>query len=235
MEDDMFRFAVYGLFLAFEPFAAGAASARPVVVELFTSEGCSSCPPADTFLTQLARSRRDILPLAFHVTYWNSLGWRDPFSLEAATTRQYGYGHQIGSDDVYTPQIVVDGRKGAVGSDRAAVTDLIEASKKDPIATLLTVTDAGDRLDIDVGAGHGPGRIVLVGFDHEHRTAVGRGENVGKTLIESNIVRSLRTIGAWTGDPLSMHEARPEGQDAAVLLEDGSGRIIGAARLAAAK
>jgi hypothetical protein len=110
-----------GLLSSFVPFASMAAQ-RPIVVELFTSQGCSSCPPADRFLTDLAHKRRDILPLAFHVTYWNSLGWADPFSMEAATQRQAQYGARFG-DGSYTPEMVIDGTKGLVGSDRDRAED----------------------------------------------------------------------------------------------------------------
>ncbi len=94
------------------------AQTSPVVVELFTSQSCSSCPPADAFLTDLARQRRDLLPLPFHVTYWNDLGWKDPFSFEAATARQRGYAAALGDDHIYTPEMVVNGVRSFVGSDR---------------------------------------------------------------------------------------------------------------------
>src|SRR6201988_338190 len=96
--------------------AAALAAERPVVVELYTSQGCSSCPPADAYLSELSRDRRDVLPLAFHVTYWDGLGWRDPYSLEAATQRQAGYSALFG-ESAYTPEMVIDGQKGLVGSN----------------------------------------------------------------------------------------------------------------------
>ena len=107
--------------------SAAFAASRPVVVELFTSQGCSSCPPADAYLTELA-TRADVLPLAFHVTYWNSLGWRDPFSSEAATERQAAYAGHLGGGS-YTPEIVVDGRHGMVGSDRGDVSSAIAVAR----------------------------------------------------------------------------------------------------------
>src|ERR1700749_4017435 len=113
-----------GLISGLSPVAAIAAE-RPVVVELFTSQGCSSCPPANAYLNELSRNRRDILPLAFHVTYWDRLGWKDPFSLEAATARQDVYGHRFG-DGSYTPEMVVDGGVGLVGSRRDEVNAAIE-------------------------------------------------------------------------------------------------------------
>jgi hypothetical protein len=110
------------------PAAAGAPE-RLVTVELFTSQGCSSCPPADAYLRELAQNHRDILALAFHVTYWNNLGWRDPFSLEAATERQYVYSRHFGKNSVFTPQMVVDGAKSLVGSDRDEAEKAIRSAK----------------------------------------------------------------------------------------------------------
>src|ERR1700748_2779533 len=111
------------LIAGLSPVAAIAAE-RPVVVELFTSQGCSSCPPANAYLNELARDHRDILPLAFHVTYWDRLGWKEPFSLAAATERQGRYGDRFG-DGSYTPEIVVEGASSHVGSDRADVGSAI--------------------------------------------------------------------------------------------------------------
>ena len=210
---------------------AGRAAERPVVVELFTSEGCSSCPPADAYLTELSRSRSDVLPLAFHVTYWNSLGWRDPFSLETATERQARYGTRFG-DGSYTPEMVVDGARGLVGSERGEVGSAIAAAKREGrTAASVSVARAGGQVSIRIGSGSGSGTILLVGFDHQHQTAVGRGENSGRSLVESNIVRSIRSVGRWSGAPLELSEALPAGQDIAVLLEGPDGVIVGASRL----
>ena len=223
------RLLSLGLLVGCMPLAAAAAE-RPVVVELFTSEGCSSCPPADAFLTDLARGRRDVLPLAFHVTYWNSLGWRDPYSLDAATSRQSQYGSRFG-DGSYTPEMVVDGQKGLVGSERGeAEAAIASAERQDRTAASVHLSRQGGRVSITVGAGSGSGRILLVGFDPEHRTAVGRGENSGRTLTESNIVRSIRSVGQWTGAPLTLDEDAPAGQEVAVLMEAPGGAIIGASR-----
>ena len=223
------RLLPLGVLVGCMPLAAAAAE-RPVVVELFTSEGCSSCPPADAFLTDLARGRRDVLPLAFHVTYWNSLGWRDPYSLDAATSRQSQYGSRFG-DGSYTPEMVVDGQKGLVGSERGeAEAAIASAERQDRTAAPVHLSRQGGRVSITVGAGSGSGRILLVGFDPEHRTAVGRGENSGRTLTESNIVRSIRSVGQWSGAPLTLDEDAPAGQEVAVLMEAPGGAIIGAAR-----
>jgi hypothetical protein len=219
-----------GLAAGLSPMVAFAAE-RPVVVELFTSQGCSSCPPANAYLNELSKSRADVLPLAFHVTYWDNLGWKDPFSLDAATTRQGRYGRRFG-DGSYTPEIVVDGATGMVGSHRGDVGTAIEKAKQQNRTVAdVSVTRAGSGVAITIGSGTGIGKVLLIGFDHEHVTAIGRGENSGRTLPESNVVRSIRSVGQWSGAPLKIDERFPEGQDVAVVLEAPDGQIIGASRL----
>jgi len=208
----------------------GHAQDAPVVVELFTSQGCSSCPPADAFLTDLARQRHDVLPLAFHVTYWDSVGWKDPYSFAAATERQREYARHLDDDGVYTPQMVVDGTTGFVGSSRSQGLSVLAGAVRKTIP--VSVIRDGQTLLIKVGAGAGEARVLLVGFDPTHETAVGRGENGGRTLLESNIVRSLTPIGAWSGLPVELRQPPPVGEGFAVLLQAEEGRIIGAARLA---
>ena len=220
-----------GLIAGLSPVAALAAE-RPVVVELFTSQGCSSCPPANAYLNELSKNRRDVLALAFHVTYWDRLGWKDPFSLPVATQRQDVYGHRFG-DGSYTPEMVVDGAAGMVGSDRGEVGSAIENARHNG-RTLASVSMSknGEQVSIEVGSGAGNAKVLLIGFDHEHTTAIGRGENSGRTLTEANVVRSIRSVGQWSGTPLRVSEPFPEGQDAAVVLEAPGGHIVGASRLA---
>ncbi|MGJ4945709.1 DUF1223 domain-containing protein [Bradyrhizobium sp. HKCCYLS1011] len=218
------------LALGLAPLAAEAAD-RPVVVELFTSQGCSSCPPANAYLNDLARDRRDVLPLAFHVTYWDRLGWKDPFSLPAATDRQARYGSRFG-DGSYTPEIVVNGVSSHVGSYRSEIGAAIDRAKgaNQPAADVHLSRNAG-RVQIDVGSGEGHGRVLLVGFDHYHKTDIRRGENGGRTFEELNVVRSVRPLGDWQGAALRLTEQVPEGEDAAVIVEAPDGHIVGAARL----
>ena len=146
------RPAIIGLALATFLTTAGQAQQAPTVVELFTSQGCSSCPPADAFLTDLAHQRHDVLPLAFHVTYWDYLGWKDPYSLAAATARQREYARHLGDDGVYTPQMVVDGTTGFVGSDRALGLKAIAAAAAKSVP--VSVTRDGQ---IPAGQGRAPG------------------------------------------------------------------------------
>ncbi len=209
--------------------------ARPIVLELFTSEGCSSCPPADALLHRLATGTDTLLPLAFHVTYWNYLGWRDPFSLEAATARQRAYANLTASHSVYTPQLIIEGRQEVVGSDELAVLRALRtAAAEMPPPPPLRLTDANGQAEIELGAAPGlpPGLVLLLGYDREHRTAIGRGENSGHTLLEANIVRAVVPLGSWNGEPLRLRHARPAGDRLAVLVQAADGRMLAAATTA---
>ncbi|HEY4175031.1 MAG TPA: DUF1223 domain-containing protein [Rhodopila sp.] len=210
--------------------AAAQPPERPVVGELFTSEGCSSCPPADAKLAELVRTRPDLLLLSFHVTYWNYLGWRDPYSFDAATQRQRRYVALGVSPEVYTPALIVDGRYDAVGSDSAAVDHTLrQAALSQETAAPIDVQRGPAGLTISVGAGSGTGTLLLIGYDRLHQTPVARGENGGRTLEEANIVRSMSILGAWSGKPVHLQAALPAGQDVAVLLQRDDGHIVGAA------
>jgi hypothetical protein len=218
--------------LALAAFAApvsSQAAGAPVVVELFTSQGCSSCPPADAVLTDLAEHRPDVLALAFHVTYWDYLGWKDPYGLPEATARQRSYSSALHADSVYTPQMVVDGQREFVGSDRGIALAAIQAVPQKPVP--LRIARDGSGLSIAIGDGIGPAHVLLVGYDSAHRTPIGRGENSGRTLLESNIVRSLTPVGDWSGVSVALKAPVPTGEHVAVLLQQDTGRIVGAARL----
>jgi len=225
---------VAAVLAAMAPALSWADTRPPVVVELFTSEGCSSCPAADAFLGELARTRADVLPLAFHITYWDRLGWPDPFALPAATERQVAYSSLLagsaGAGSVYTPQMVIDGQTDAVGSDRAAVLAAISAAGRLPTVP-LTLARQGEGLALSVGSGvvKGPARLVLLGYDRQHVTTVPRGENAGRRLTESNIVRSITELGDWRGEALNRRIAVPAGEAFAVLLQAQDGKIIAAA------
>ena len=211
--------------------AAAQTAQRPVVVELFTSQGCSSCPPADAIMAELARTRPDILPLTFHVTYWNSLGWRDPFSFEGATERQRRYVAQSVSPETYTPAMVIDGRQDVVGADGTAVrAGLVRAEADRRNDAPVRIAGSGDTLTVIVGAGAGKGTVLLLGYDGLHHTQVGRGENTGRTLLESNIVRSMAVAGLWSGREIRLAVSRPAGEEVAVIVQADDGRIIGAGR-----
>jgi hypothetical protein len=211
-----------------QPAQAPPAQARPVVVELFTSEACSSCPPAEALLAQL-KGDPNILPLAFHVTYWNGPAWTDGFSLEAATDRQSFYAGVQHSQDVYTPEAVVDGTSGMVGSNRAAVLAAIQAAEASAAPAVPVHVSGGAMLTVSVGAGSGTGTIWLFGFDGMHTTRIGGGENGGATIKEVNVVRSITNLGGWTGTAMSYTMPKPAGEHMAVLLQQADGTVLGAA------
>jgi hypothetical protein len=222
--------AITAVGLLMSNLAAAQPVARPVVGELFTSEGCSSCPPADEAVAALVRTRPDLLLLTFHVTYWNYLGWRDPFSFDGATQRQRRYLALGVTPEVYTPALIVDGRLDAVGSDPAAVGHALrQAAETEETAAQIDVKRGQAGLSISVGPGSGSGTLLLIGYDRLHQTHVGRGENGGRTLEEANIVRSLTVLGAWSGKPMHLDVPTSVGEETAVLLQRDDGRIVGAA------
>ncbi len=226
------RWLALGVGCLMPALASAQTGKRPVVVELFTSQGCSSCPPADAIIAELARDRPDLLPLTFHVTYWNNLGWQDPFSFPGATERQRGYVARAVSPEIYTPAMVVDGKQDVVGSDRRAVeAALAHAEAEAQTAAPVDVVRAGNALAITVGAGAGHGSVLLLGYDRRHQTLVGRGENGGRALLEANIVRSMAVAGTWTGQALHLQTAIPAGEEAAIVVQADDGRVLGAARL----
>jgi hypothetical protein len=205
-------------------------TSRPIVGELFTSEGCSSCPPADAKIAELARTRNDLLLLTFHVTYWNRLGWQDPYSFDAATDRQRRYVALGVSPEVYTPAFIVDGRLDAVGSDPAAVDrSLQHAATTAVTATRIDVQSGPAGVIVLAGAGAGQGELLLVGYDRLHRTDVLRGENGGRTLEEANVVRSITVLQKWVGKPLRLQVPHPLGENVAVIMQQDDGHITGAA------
>jgi hypothetical protein len=207
---------------------AAPAQARPVVVELFTSQACSSCPPADALLATLAKNP-SILPLSFNVTYWNSAAWTDHDALQAGTDRQYWYASLGNSQQVYTPEAVVDGTAQLVGSNGPGVRAAIATAQAAPAGDVPVALSGGPMLTVALGAGSGPATVWLFGYDAVHTTHIGGGENGGAVLTEVNVVRSISNLGSWTGQKMAFTMSRPVGQHMAVLLQTASGAILGAA------
>jgi hypothetical protein len=210
----------------------------PVVVELFTSQGCSSCPPADKFLGELAQ-RPDVLALAFHVDYWNYIGWADPFASKLATQRQRDYSQRLALRYVYTPQMVINGAAEGVGAEPETINPLIKAAAADAAPRAITTLTRADNgrltVHIDAGMPSEPASIWLVGFDREHTTHVLHGENEGRTLKDYQVVRSFREIGTWNGAArdldITSDAVSGDGGVAVLVQLHGTGRIIGAAIL----
>jgi hypothetical protein len=247
-------FALAAMLLGVVPQAAHAAMAEPVtVVELFTSQGCSSCPPADAFLGELAE-RKGLLALSFHVDYWNYMGWKDPFSSPDMTHRQRAYANHLGQRYVYTPQIVVDGTMQAEGSARTKVESMLVEARKvidkklplrigrggiNEVKVILPARKMADKKSPDQVDKQKPkvATLWLVAYDNKHVTEIKKGENRGRTLSYYNVVRSVRPVATWEGKQseivLNLAKEIAAGyQNCAVLLQAGDGgKIVAAARL----
>ena len=210
----------------------------PVVVELFTSQGCSSCPPADQLVSDLAHDdslRGRVIPLTFHVDYWDRLGWRDPFSSAEWSRRQYMYVRALRANAAYTPQVVVGGARQFVGSNRPALEEtLVALSHRKPMGAVSVITTRqGAKATIHLNA-KGSGDLVLVVFDNSAPTPVRAGENLGRTVPNDATVRRLVRVGTLTGGVLdrtvtldvdpSWHEP-----GVAAFLQDEETLAIGAA------
>ena len=212
-----------------------AGNSRPLtVVELFTSQGCSSCPPADAHLGELTEEE-DLLALSFHVDYWDNLGWKDPYSSADNTRRQRTYARFMDLRYVYTPQMVIQGTLQATGSDRETIQDQIGDARKLPrIDVELTRNDKA--LQITLGKISHPVKadVFMVVFDKEHTTKVKRGENRGETITNRNVVRTLKRIGSWRGNAANLSTTLDENGDACAVIVQSrdSGTILGAATVA---
>jgi hypothetical protein len=204
------RMRIALLFASLAIAAAGAAPPQrpptPVLVELFTSEGCSSCPPADALLATLVREQpvrgAEIVALSLHVDYWDHQGWKDPFSSKAFTVRQQAYARIFGEDRVYTPQMVVDGRDEFIGSDAAAARARVESAAARPHLPLRLEARAsagGVRLSIDLPAAPPdaePIDVMIALAEDDLSSVVRRGENGGRTLTHVAVVRKLESLGS---------------------------------------
>lgn len=207
------------------------AAPRPVVIELFTSQGCSSCPQADALLTRVQAQDPDVLALDLHVTYWNGAAWTDSYSLPAATRLQKDYAALRHSNEVYTPEAVVDGEAQFVGSDRRAMRTAIEQARakiRNSGAVQVSVKETGGRVSVHVGPGAGEASVWLFGFDPHHTTRVFGGENGGATLLEVNVVRSITKLGFWNGEPMMREMTAPAGMTFAVVVQRPDGAVLGA-------
>jgi len=211
---------------------AAAADDNKVVVELFTSQGCSSCPPADAMLGELAE-RDDVIPLALHVDYWDYIGWADIFADPAYTRRQKGYAHATGQRMVYTPQMVIDGQDHVIGSRPMEVLDLIRAHQEQAQTVSISLEVEGDMLDVSItstGAVSAPCIVQLVRYEPQETVEIETGENAGRTLDYVNIVTSWEVIGEWDG--VSDFEAKVAhgGTNVAIIVQHvGYGPILAAA------
>ena len=223
------------------PVQAGSpAQKRPVVVELYTSQGCSSCLPADALLAKLTK-RPDVLPLSLSVTYWDMLGWKDTLASENNTRRQKSYAATMGHGAVYTPQMIVDGTADVVGSREGQVLSAIDARAHDGDADAvpIAVHETKDELHIGIGASQdrSPATVWLFHIKSQATVAIGGGENDGRTMTYHNVVGDLRAVGVWKGEQLSIDlprssmEGLPHDSVAVVVQRGGYGHVVGAATM----
>jgi len=210
--------------------------AAAVLVELFTSEGCSSCPPADAVLARLHREQPvpgvQLIVLSEHVDYWNSLGWKDPFSAALFSDRQGQY-----SGHIYTPQAVVDGRADVLGSDERAIVRAVTAAGREPHGTLrLTATPSGVRIAVTGLSGHSDAEVMVAVVEDGLVSQVERGENAGRTLAHTAVVRALQRGGTipavadhWTNEvPVSLDGSWRRPRVVAFVQDARSRRILAA-------
>lgn len=212
-------------------------STTPVVVELFSSEGCSSCPPADRVLAELDRTGvpgAEVVALELHVDYWNDLGWADPFSRASYTDRQGRYGKALGRRGVYTPQMVIDGQAELVGSDATGARNAIAAATARP-KTGITLTRMGSQVRIDVPSPPGEAlQLYVAQVERGLATRVLAGENGGRTLPHGPVVRDLQKLPDLPAStqPFTADVSAPAGRGLVVFLaEPTSMKIRGAAQL----
>jgi hypothetical protein len=211
--------------------ASAADPAHPTVVELFQSQGCSSCPPANANVMAIA-DRPEILALSFGVTYWDQLGWKDTFAAPAFTARQWDYAHGLHHPNVFTPQVVINGRRDGVGADPKELRSLVAAGDRGDGGPAVSLSPRA----VAIGAGHGPSADVwLVRYDPRVvQVPIKRGENAGRTLPHRNVVRQLVRLGGWRGQARTfpLPPAPDRAFKTAVLVQapDG-GPILAAAKL----
>ncbi|MGJ8622206.1 MAG: DUF1223 domain-containing protein [Yoonia sp.] len=205
----------------------------PVVVELFTSQGCSSCPPADAMLHDLAK-RDDVIALSLHVDYWDYIGWKDIFGRPENTARQHAYARAAKATMVYTPQMVIGGVQHVVGSRPMQVVDAIRQQAARPNVVEVRLARAGDRLQIRATARENGDYVVqLVRFTPQETVDIRRGENAGHSYSYVNIVKAWQTVGTWTGGDPYVVEVEASGPNgiAVIVQQANSGPIVGAAQL----
>lgn len=229
------RFLAAGAAAAILPRTALAAAGRPVVIELFTSQGCPSCPPADAFLAELARMK-GVMALSYHVDYWDYLGWKDTFGSPDNSQRQYDYAKARGDMDIYTPQIIVHGGRHFVGSNRSGVTSAIAMVDGGvPVALRISAEKAEMVVYAGTGAADGETTLWVLPVTSQAKVKILKGEMAGEEIAYHNIVRKIIPAGMWHGQAqqvvLPKDAILTKGVDACVaLLQKGkAGPVIACA------
>lgn len=205
---------------------------RTILVELFTSQGCSSCPPADKVLRELAKNNADVLALSMHVDYWNYIGWTDPFSDEQYTMRQRSYQVNLDRGNAYTPQMIVDGVYDVVGSNEEKVRRAITRAASDDVEPVhVVVMENGEKLKVSIPKGlERTANVYLIGFDKHKESNVLRGENAGRISEHSNVVTSFIPIAEVKENQVdfSVEVNKPASENWAVIVQDSvTERVLG--------
>ena len=227
--------AILCTILGLTPTFAAAQGANPVVVELYTSQGCSSCPPADKLLTELSK-RDDVIALALHVDYWDYLGWKDELASPAYTKRQKRYAQVANSRSIYTPQMIVGGTEHVIGTKPMQLADAIATRKSQDYGVQMSIAVRGGKLVVAAEPERGLPRAMIVQLVRYHPgkdVSIRRGENAGRTITYSNIVTAWEQIGKWDGRKALNLSKRLSGNDRVVVIlqEQGQGQILAAAEL----
>ena len=227
-----------GATAAFAARAAQAGAARPVVIELFTSQGCSSCPPADALMGELRRMP-GVIVLSYNVDYWDYLGWRDTLASPEKSQRQYDYAKARGDMDVYTPQVIVDGGSHYIGSNRSVILAAIDraraATPQNPVGLSLAAKDHEFVVEIGAAAAVPEATLWIMPIMPKVAVKIEKGENAGKEIVYYNVVNKLIPAGMWHGEATTLRLpkesiALPCCKGAVALLQQGkAGPILAAA------
>lgn len=212
--------------------APALAQQRPVVVELFTSQGCSSCPPADEMLTTLSADD-DVIVIALHVDYWDYIGWKDQFGDPAHSERQRSYAREAGRRSIFTPEIVVNGQTDIVGAKPMKLANAIAQHKAKGATISLDVTRDGDSVRISATGAQRPADVHMLRLIPSRTTKITRGENRGETIEYTNIATGWRTLDAWDGQGVYTATTKVTGDEPVVVLVQvpEGGPILGAAQI----
>lgn len=231
--------AAFGTLASLNMAQAGQAT-QPVFVELFTSQGCTSCPPADQILGEIQK-RDDVVSLSFSIDYWDYIGWRDTLARRENTLRQQAYEKTLPSHRVYTPQMVIDGVRDVVGNQRKDVLDAVERRVSETQGKKLPITlaQSGDEIQVRIGTLPGVHKTATVWIAHtlsSRAVKIGAGENSGRTITYHNVVRGFAAVGKWSGEAVTLdlpaQGVQGETTDGvAVWVQAGTGPVLGAAQL----
>ena len=242
----LLRFASFFALACFASTANTAVRAEPrAVIELFTSQGCSSCPAADKLAGELARNPNNIV-LSLAVDYWDYLGWKDTLAISGHSNRQRAYAKMRGDREVYTPQVVINGAAHALGSDKAAIDKAVDKTKQNPstLAVPVSMTLGGDKLSVNVAGRDGAAaqaEVWLCPVSRAVAVAIGRGENKDRTITYTNVVKRWIKLGDWNGKTETFNVALKDVEDGnadsvVVLVQSGAASapkvMLGAAQIA---